>query len=237
MSTDRNTGERSSARYELIASLYAANPIQLLEDALMVFEAGIRHFHIDIMDGIFVPAIGLNPRVIAHFKEKMPGVHLHVHFMTISVTEQVQRAIEAGADSITFHIEATHHAYRVLQMIRTQGVVAGLALNPGTPAFVLESLFPVLDQVLVMTTNPGYSDEHFIAATLAKVAAIRQLAPDLRIIVDGDINQDNIAHAQQAGADWFVCGRSIFQHDPHVNIQNLNRLLYQASMGFGIDGK
>lgn len=233
MSTDRNTGERSSARYELVASLYAANPIQLLEDALMVFEAGIRHFHIDIMDGVFVPAIGLSPQIITHFKQKMPEVHLHVHFMTVSVTEHVQRAIDAGAHSITFHLESTHHAYRTLQMIRGHGIMAGLALNPGTPALMLNSLLPVLDQVLVMTTNPGHSNELFIAATLPKIAQIRQSAPDLRIIVDGDINPDNIARAQEAGADWFVCGRSIFHHDPHANIQRLNQLLYQASMGSG----
>lgn len=221
----------------LLASVYAADPLNLRHGVQQVFDAGLRHFHIDIMDGVFVPALGLRFSVITALKAAFPQAHFQAHLMTVSPELHLNEVLQAGADSIIIHVEATPHPYRLLQTIRASGVDAGIALNPGTPINSLYSLVGLCDYVLVMTTNPGHPGEVFIEAMLPKIQALRRRFPTLRIVADGNINLDNILDVRSAGVDWFVCGRSIFNDDPRHSIGALSGRLHQAATRQQSDGK
>src|SRR5690349_7433854 len=178
---------------ELIASPRVAPSILSADFARLgaqvdeVIEAGARVIHVDVMDGCFVPPITVGPLVAASIADRVhaAGAALDVHLMIERPERQIEAFAEAGADSITFHVEATAHANRTLAAVRELGCLAGIALNPGTPVESIAELGGLADIVLCMTVNPGWGGQAFIAGSPDKVSRLEALAGGARIEVDG----------------------------------------------------
>jgi ribulose-phosphate 3-epimerase len=180
-----------------------------------VMEAGARVIHVDVMDGHFVPPITIGPLVAASLADQVhdAGGALDVHLMIAEPDRHIEAFAEAGADSITFHQEATPHANRTLAAIRELGCLAGVAINPGTPVEAVAELGALADIVLNMTVNPGWGGQAFIKGSPDKVARLAKLVGDTRIEVDGGIDTDTAGSVAGAGASLFVAGSAVFGAD------------------------
>ena len=194
-------------------SVLSADLSNLAAEVKDIEEAGADMVHLDVMDGVFVTNITFGLPVISSLRSKSNMI-FDVHLMIDSPERYAMRFIEAGADILTFHLEATKEASDLLSLIRSQGVMAGISIKPGTPA---EDVYPYLeecDMVLVMTVEPGYGGQALIPETLEKVkkikAEIEKRSLDTVIQVDGGINADNAHIASAAGADILVAGSSVF---------------------------
>ncbi len=214
-------------------SILSADFARLGEEVVAVAEAGADWIHIDVMDGHFVPNLTIGPAVVRALRpaSRLP---FDVHLMIAPVDPLVPAFIEAGADIVTFHPEAGPHAHRTIQLIRSLGAKAGLALNPGTPISAVEELLGDIDLVLVMTVNPGFGGQKFIASQLRKIARLRTLLDSLPnhvdLQVDGGINTDTAAEAVAAGADVLVAGTATFVDGPDHYAGNMRKLRPQASV-------
>jgi len=177
-----------------------------------VLEAGARVIHFDVMDGHFVPPITIGPLVASAIADQVhaAGAALDVHLMIEKPERQIESFAEAGADSITFHVEATPHANRTLAAIRDLGCLAGAALNPGTPADAIAELRDLADIVLCMTVNPGWGGQAFIESSPAKVSRLVPLAGRAKIEVDGGVDASTAGSVAGAGASLFVAGSAVF---------------------------
>jgi ribulose-phosphate 3-epimerase len=177
-----------------------------------VMSAGARVIHVDIMDGHFVPPITIGPLIAASISDQVhaAGGAIDVHMMIARPEEHIEAFAEAGADCITFHAEATPHAHRTLGAIRELGCLAGLALNPGTPAEVVSSLVGSADLLLCMTVNPGWGGQAFIESSPAKVERLRAIDPGAVIEVDGGIDTTTAPSVAAAGAGLYVAGSAVF---------------------------
>jgi ribulose-phosphate 3-epimerase len=177
-----------------------------------VMDAGARVIHFDVMDGRFVPPITIGPLVAASIADQVhaAGGALDVHLMIEAPERQFEAFAEAGADSITFHDEATPHTNRALAAIRELGCLAGVAINPGTPAAALAELEGLADIFLCMTVNPGWGGQSFIEGSPDKVSRLAEIAGDARIEVDGGIDASTAGSVADAGASLFVAGSAVF---------------------------
>lgn len=180
-----------------------------------VMDAGARVIHFDVMDGHFVPPITIGPLVLSGIADQVHGAGgaIDVHLMIAAPERQIEDFAKAGADSITFHEEATPHANRTLHAIRELGCLAGVAINPGTPVEVLSELRGYADIALCMTVNPGWGGQSFIPTSPTKVERLRPLVGEARIEVDGGIDTVTAGSVAAAGASLFVAGSAIFGSD------------------------
>lgn len=205
-------------RYEDIKfapSILASDFTKLGQEVIDAQAAGADWIHIDVMDGRFVPNITMGPLVVESV-QRVATIPLDVHLMIVEPEKYIQTFADAGADSISVHIEACPHLHRVLGQIRDAGCRAGVAINPHTPPQAIAEVLDRLDLINVMTVNPGFGGQKFIQRMTDKITTLRTMADnenlDIDIEVDGGINAQTIGTAMQAGANVMIVGSSIFRH-------------------------
>ena len=193
-------------------SILSADFARLGAQVAEVMEAGARLIHVDVMDGHFVPPITIGPLIAAAIADQVhdAGGALDVHLMIERPEQHVGEFAKAGADSISIHFEATAHTNRTLNAIREAGCLAGLALNPGTPATAVSELDGVADIVLCMSVTPGWGGQPFIASSPGKIRRLHELASAATIEVDGGVDADTVGAVADAGAALFVAGSAVF---------------------------
>jgi ribulose-phosphate 3-epimerase len=197
-------------------SILSADFGRLREQVGEVLAAGARVIHVDVMDGHFVPPITVGPLVVAGLAQQAreAGAMLDVHLMIERPERHAGEFVKAGADSVTFHAEATPHVAYVASMIRDSGACVGVAINPATPVGALSELLGAIDLALCMTVNPGWGGQPFIERSLQKIERVRAIVGDgVGLEVDGGIAADTAPPCLQAGASVFVAGSAIFGAD------------------------
>jgi len=192
-------------------SILAADFARLGEQVTAVAQAGAGVIHVDVMDGHFVPNITMGPLVVQALS-RIVSVPLDVHLMITDPDRYLDSFVQAGAGILSVHVEATVHLHRTLTRIRELGVRAGVAINPATPLSALSEVLDLIDQVIVMSVNPGFGGQSFIPRSVERVAALRALLADrpVDIEVDGGVDLGNARTLVQAGATMLVAGASIF---------------------------
>jgi len=197
----------------VVPSILSADFGRLREQVAEVLDAGARMIHVDVMDGHFVPPITVGPLAVSALREQVHAAEaaIEVHLMIERPERQVREFLQAGADSVTFHVEATPQVAYVTDLIQTEGGSVGVAINPATPVSALEDAAAMIDVALCMTVNPGWGGQQFIASSQAKVVRLRALlGEELGIEVDGGIDTDTAPDCRTAGANLFVAGAAIF---------------------------
>lgn len=206
----------------ILPSLLNANTYNIKEQLQILKDKGIDHLHVDVMDGQFVPSQAFGPNTVNDLKN-MTDFKLDVHLMIENPEKHIP--LYKNADIITVHYESTRHLYRAIQLIKNMGLKACVAINPATSVSMIEEVLPMLDQVLVMTINPGVPGEKFIAQTMTKIEKLNQLKKEknyhFNIEVDGNVNKDTINECLKAGANMFVSGSYVFNGSIPDNIDSL----------------
>jgi ribulose-phosphate 3-epimerase len=194
-------------------SLLSANFLKLEQDCEMLNASAAEWFHLDVMDGRFVPNISFGLPLISAIRKSTQKV-CDVHLMIEEPEKYAQAFKDAGADVLTVHVEACRHLHRNIQQIKSLGMKAGVALNPHTPVSSIEEIIADVDLVCVMSVNPGFGGQKFIPATLSKIKQLKQLIKEKQspalIEVDGGVTLENAASIIQAGADVLVAGNTVF---------------------------
>lgn len=213
----------------LAPSILAADYTRLGEEIATCSDAGIRWIHCDIMDGHFVPNISYGPDIVAAAGEAGDDLFLDVHLMIEQPDRYIRMFADAGADQLTVHQEACPHLHRSLQNIRQHGVMAGVAINPGTSLTAVEPVLGDVDLVLLMSVNPGFGGQNFIESTYRRLDELRNMRTrenlSFLIEVDGGVGLDNIEKTVRSGADVLVAGSSVFKaKNIPARIEELNRL-------------
>jgi len=211
-----------SSRILTAPSILSADFSRMGEEIEKIERSGGDWVHVDVMDGCFVPNLTFGPKMVEDIR-KYSTLPFDVHLMTVNPDQWVQRFAEAGADYITFHLEAVIHAHRTVMQIQGLGKKAGISIVPSTPVFMLQELLSELDLVLVMTVNPGFGGQKLIPSCLEKVRYLNQVRQErgyrFLIAVDGGINQLTAPRAVEAGADVLVLGSAFFlSPDPRSEI-------------------
>ena len=208
-------------------SILSADFARLGEDVKQVLEAGADVVHFDVMDNHYVPNLTFGSMICQALKDYGIRAPIDVHLMVKPVDGMIEQFLKAGADIITFHPEASEHIDRSLQLIKDGGAKCGLVFNPATPLYYLDHTLDKVDQILLMSVNPGFGGQKFIDATLDKLATVRQMIDDsgrdIRLEVDGGVNVANIRAIAEAGADMFVAGSAIFNQPDYKAVIDATR--------------
>ncbi|ENW08980.1 ribulose-phosphate 3-epimerase [Acinetobacter beijerinckii] len=203
-----------SKPYLIAPSILSADFARLGEDVEKVLAAGADVVHFDVMDNHYVPNLTFGAGICKTLKNYGIKAPIDVHLMVSPVDRMIGDFLDAGADIITFHPEATDHIDRSLQLIKSGGAKAGLVFNPATPLHHLDYVLDKVDQILLMSVNPGFGGQKFIPMTLEKLRQARKIIDasgrDIRLEVDGGVGPANIREIAEAGADMFVAGSAIF---------------------------
>jgi ribulose-phosphate 3-epimerase len=218
--------------YRIAPSILSADFARLGEEVTSVIAAGADMIHFDVMDNHYVPNLTIGPMVCEAIRP-LTGAPIDVHLMVKPVDRIVPDFARAGANIISFHPEASEHVDRTIGLIQEHGCKAGLVLNPGTPLHYLDHVLHRLDLVLIMSVNPGFGGQAFIAHALVKLAEVRRridlCGREIMLEVDGGVKTDNIAEIARAGADTFVAGSAIFgAKDYRATIASMRAALQSA---------
>lgn len=202
-------------------SLLSADFLNLGRDCAMLDRSSAEWFHLDVMDGLFVPNISFGIPIVEAVRRSTKKT-LDVHLMIERPERYVTAFKRAGADFLTFHVEATVHAHRTLQAIKAEGMKAGVALCPSTPLVAVEEILEDADMILLMSVNPGFGGQKFIEGTYNKIERLRSMGYKGIVQVDGGVNVDNAGRLFAAGAECLVAGNAVFgSDDPAVIIEKL----------------
>ncbi|WP_367108879.1 ribulose-phosphate 3-epimerase [uncultured Psychrobacter sp.] len=221
-----------STPYLIAPSILSANFARLGEEVDTVLKAGADVIHFDVMDNHYVPNLTFGSMICKALRNYGIDAPIDVHLMVTPVDGMIEQFLEAGASVITFHPEASAHVDRSLQLIKDGGTKCGLVLNPATPLHHLDYVMDKVDQILLMSVNPGFGGQSFIESTLDKVREVRKRIDasgrDIRLEVDGGIKASNIRAIAAAGADMFVAGSAIFNQEDYIAA--IDEMRYQLSL-------
>jgi ribulose-phosphate 3-epimerase len=208
---------------EIAPSILSADFARLADEIAVIESAGVKIVHLDIMDGHFVPNITIGPPVIAKLR-KYSSLVFDSHLMISDPGKYAERFVEAGANHVTFHVEASDEPQRIIDRLHELGATAGICLNPDTPVDKIEGIAPLCDMVLVMTVHPGFGAQKFMLEAAKKIVRVREIVgPEIRIEVDGGIDPQTAPVVVSYGADTLVAGNAIFSKPDRVAAVNAIR--------------
>ncbi len=209
-------------KFIVAPSLLAADFSKLKEEIQEVEKCGAEYLHLDVMDGNFVPNISYGAPVISAIRPHSNLV-FDVHLMVEEPDRFIKDFVDAGADIITVHVEATKHLHRTIQLIKSYGKKVGVSLNPATPIETLKHIINDIDMVLLMSVNPGFGGQAFIPETLNKIKELRTLYPEIDIEVDGGVNDKTVEAIKEVGANILVAGSYLFSGNYKEKIELMKK--------------